>query len=51
MRTRLVYGSQNKFLQFYGDVMLTVGSFFQNIGLRYGGMYEIEDWESGDDDL
>ena len=42
MRTRLVYGTDNRFLRFYGDVMLTIGAFFQNIGLKYGGMYELD---------
>jgi|LakMenEpi03Aug12_release.lakeMendotaPanAssembly.Ray.scaffolds.fasta_scaffold791395_2 hypothetical protein len=42
MRTRLVYGTDNKFLRFYGDVMLTIGAFFQTIGLKYGGMYELD---------
>ena len=51
MKTRLVYGTDNKFLRFYGDVMLTIGAFFQTIGLKYGGMYELDfDMEFEDDE-
>ena len=38
----LTYPTENKFLQFFGDTMLLIGSIFTNIGLRYGGVYEYE---------
>ena len=50
MKSRLVYGTDNKFLRFFGDVMLTIGAFFQTIGLRYGGMYELDFAEDFEDD-
>ena len=52
MKSRLIYGTDNKFLRFYGDVMLTIAEFFQNIGLKYGGLYEIDfDVDFEDEDL
>lgn len=51
MKTSLVYGTDNRFLRVYGNLMLGIGAFFQNIGLRYGGIYHVEDLELEDDDL
>ena len=42
MKDRLVYPTDNKALRFFGDVMLTIGQWFMNIGIRYGGLYEFE---------
>ena len=41
-QTLLTYPTENKFLRFYGDTMLLIGSLFTNVGLRYGGVYEYE---------
>jgi hypothetical protein len=38
----LKYPTTNKFLRFFGDVMLLIGSIFTRVGLRYGGVYEYE---------
>ena len=38
----LTYPTKNRLLQFFGDVMLLIGSLFTNVGLRYGGIYEYE---------
>jgi len=38
----LTYPTDNKFLRFFGDTMLLIGSLFTNVGLRYGGVYEYE---------
>ena len=38
----LTYPTTNRFLQFFGDTMLLIGSLFTNVGLRYGGVYEYE---------
>ena len=48
MKDRLVYPTDNKVLRFFGDVMLTIGQWFMNIGIRYGGLYEFE-FEEYDD--
>jgi hypothetical protein len=42
MKDRLVYGTNNRFLRFFGDVMLLIGSWFDQVGMRYGGLYEVE---------
>jgi hypothetical protein len=42
MNSRLVYQTNNKVLRFFGDVMLLIGSWFTAIGIRYGGLYEME---------
>jgi hypothetical protein len=42
LKTRLVYPTKNKALRFFGDVMLLIGSWFDHVGMRYGGMYEVE---------
>ena len=42
MKSRLVYPTKNKALRFFGDVMLLIGSWFDHVGMRYGGMYEME---------
>lgn len=44
----LTYPTDNKFLRFFGDTMLLIGSLFTNVGLRYGGVYEYE--FEGDED-
>jgi len=41
-QTLLTYPTENKFLRFFGDTMLLIGSLFTNVGLRYGGVYEYE---------
>ena len=38
----LTYPTDNKFLRFFGDTMLLIGSWFTHLGLRYGGVYEYE---------
>jgi len=48
MKSRLVYPTTNKFLRFFGDVMIVIGSWILHIGMRYGGMYE---YEFEDDDV
>lgn len=48
MKDRLVYSTDNKALRFFGDVMLTIGQWFMDIGIRYGGLYEFE-FEEDDD--
>ena len=42
MKSRFFYPTNNRFLRFYGDVMLTLGSWFTHKGIRYGGLYEVE---------
>jgi len=42
MNNRLIYPTNNKALRFFGDVMLLIGNWFDNIGMRYGGLYEYE---------
>ena len=42
MKTKLVYPTNNKALRFFGDVMIMVSSWILDIGMRYGGMYEVE---------
>lgn len=39
---RLVYGTDNKFLRFIGDVLILVGNSVLTLGLKWGGLYE---WE------
>jgi hypothetical protein len=39
---QLVYPVKNRFLRFYGDVVLLIGSLFTNHGIKYGGVYEYE---------
>ena len=39
---RLMYPTDNKFLRFIGDVMLTLGSWLVTKGEKWGGMYEYE---------
>jgi hypothetical protein len=41
-QTLLTYPTENKFLRFFGDTMLLIGSWFTHLGLRYGGVYEYE---------
>jgi hypothetical protein len=48
MNNRLIYPTNNRALRFFGDVMIMVGSWILNIGMRYGGMYE---YEFEDDDV
>ena len=38
----LVYPVKNRFLRFYGDVVLLLGSIFTHHGLKFGGVYEYE---------
>lgn len=42
MKTKLVYPTNNRALRFFGDVMLLIGSWFNEVGIRYGGLYEVE---------
>lgn len=42
MKNRLIYPTNNKALRFFGDVMLLIGSWFTAVGMRYGGLYEVE---------
>lgn len=44
----LIYGSDNRVLRFIGDVCLLIGSWFINLGSRWGGFYEYE-FDSDDD--
>ena len=39
----LVYPVKNKALRFFGDVMLLIGGWFTTTGLKYGGIYMLED--------
>ena len=48
MKDRLVYPTDNKALRFFGDVMLTIGTWFVSVGSNYGGLYEFE-FEEDDD--
>ena len=48
MKDRLVYSTNNKALRFFGDVMLTLGTWFVSVGSKYGGLYEFE-FEEDDD--
>jgi hypothetical protein len=45
--SRLVYGSDNRILQFIGDVLILVGNSILSLGLKWGGLYE---WEIEDDE-
>ena len=51
MKNRLVYPTDNKALRFFGDVMILISGWFLNIGLRYGGLYEYEFDEDGNEDV
>jgi len=42
MQSKFIYPTNNKVLRFFGDLMLLIGSWFTTIGLRYGGVYELE---------
>ena len=39
----LEYPVKNKVLRFYGDVMLLLGTVITRHGLRFGGIYKVED--------
>ena len=42
MNNRLIYPTNNRALRFFGDVMLTLGTWFVSVGSKYGGLYEFE---------
>jgi hypothetical protein len=48
VKNRLVYPTDNRALRFFGDVMIMISSWFLHIGMRYGGLYEME-FEEEDD--
>jgi hypothetical protein len=42
MKSRFFYPTNNRFLRFYGDAMIALGTWITTKGMRYGGMYEVE---------
>lgn len=46
---RLFYPTENKFLRFIGDVLITLGSWIVVKGEKWGGLYEYE-FELEDDE-